>query len=164
MTRRPGTVGGPGFAGRGGLPLLPTILLVDGDPEAGAMVRDAMLEGTGPFDLRTVAAATELDAYLAAAAAGDPARPAPTLVLVDLDVPNGDAVDAIARLKRDPGTRRIPVIALTHGRDDDRVGRAYDAGANTVLPRPVTFLALVRLMKVFSAYWLAAAALPRHAA
>jgi two-component system response regulator len=53
------------------------------------------------------------------------------------------------------------VVALTRTRDHDAVARAYDAGANTVLPRPVTFLALVRLMKVFSAYWLEAALLPR---
>jgi two-component system response regulator len=56
------------------------------------------------------------------------------------------------------------VIALTRAQDDERVARAYDAGANTVLARPVTFLALVRLMKVFSAYWLEAVALPGSAA
>ena len=162
MTRRPGTVGGPGSGGRGGLPLLPTILLVDPDEDAGAMVRDAMLEGTGPFDLRTVTAGSELTAYLVAQ--DDPARPNPTLILVDLDTSNGDAVDAIASLKRAPETRRIPVIALTRDQDEERIVRAYDAGANTVLPRPVTFLALVRLMKVFSAYWLEAAALPKRAA
>lgn len=162
MTRRPGTVGGPVPAGRGGLPLLPTILLVDPDEDAGAMVRDALLEGTGPFDLRTVAGAQELAAYLEAA--DDPAHPRPTLVLIDLDLPGDEAPTAIERLKQDPRTRRTPVVALTRERDDDRVARAYDAGANTVLARPVTFLALVRLMKVFSAYWLEAAALPRQAA
>jgi hypothetical protein len=41
-----------------------------------------------------------------------------------------------------------------------QVAAAYDAGANTVIPKPVTFLALVKLMKVFTAYWLDAAALP----
>ena len=37
---------------------------------------------------------------------------------------------------------------------------AYDAGANTLIAKPVTFLALVKLMKVFTAYWLDAATLP----
>jgi two-component system response regulator len=41
------------------------------------------------------------------------------------------------------------------------VEAAYEAGANTVIPKPVTFLALVKLIKVFTAYWLEAAALPR---
>ena len=158
MTRRPGTVGGPPFAGREGLPLLPTILLVDADADAGAMVRDALLEGAGPVELRTVATAEELDEYVHATE--DPTKPAPTLVVIDLDLPGEAAVQAIARLKEDPERRRVPVIALTRTADRARIAAAYDAGANTVLPRPVTFLALVRLMKVFTAYWLEAAALP----
>jgi two-component system response regulator len=151
MTGRPRTVGGPPREGRAGQQLLPTILLVDSDADAGAMVRDAMLEGTGPLELRTVATATELADYL-------DQRPMPTLVLVDLD--DEEALPAIERLKQDPTTRRIPVVALTKSRDDAHIARGYDAGANTVLPRPVTFLALVRLMKVVTAYWLDAAALP----
>ena len=155
MTRRPGTVGGPPSAGREGLPLLPTILLVDADAAAGAMVRDALLEGAGPCELRNVPTADALEDYLRGAD-----RPQPTLVLIDLDLPGDAALHAIARLKEDPERRRVPVVALTRSRDDATIVRAYDAGANTVLPRPVTFLALVRLMKVFTAYWLDAAALP----
>jgi CheY-like chemotaxis protein len=158
MTRRPGTVGGPDAAGREGLPLLPTILLVDADPAAGAMVRDALLEGAGPVELRNVASAEELEDYIQSER--DPARPTPTLVLVDLDLPDDAAIHAIARLKEDPERRRVPVVALTRTSDHHRITSAYEAGANTVLPRPVTFLALVRLMKVFTAYWLEAAALP----
>ena len=47
------------------------------------------------------------------------------------------------------------------GADDDpeTVKKAYDAGANTYIVKPVTFLALVRLMKVFTAYWLETAEL-----
>ena len=42
----------------------------------------------------------------------------------------------------------------------DLVSSWYDAGANTYIVKPVTFLALVRLMKVFTAYWLETAELP----
>ena len=47
------------------------------------------------------------------------------------------------------------------GADDDpeTVEAAYAAGANTYIVKPVTFLALVRLMKVFTAYWLETAEL-----
>jgi two-component system response regulator len=136
--------------------LLPSILLVDADPEAGAMVRDALLEGAGPCELRAVASVEDLDAYVRSEA--DPAQPRPTLVLIDLDLPDDAAIAAIAELKKTH--RRVPVVALTRTADPARIAAAYDAGANTVLPRPVTFLALVRLMKVFTAYWLEAAALP----
>ena len=52
------------------------------------------------------------------------------------------------------------MVALTDDGDLEAVGAAYDAGINTYLAKPVTFLALVKLMKVFTAYWLETAVLP----
>ncbi len=48
------------------------------------------------------------------------------------------------------------------GGDDaaETVASWYDVGTNTYIVKPVTFLALVRLMKVFTAYWLETAELP----
>jgi two-component system response regulator len=164
MTRRPRTVSGTGTPGRGGRASLPTILLVDADEIARAMVRDALLEGARPSVLRAVSGPAELGDYLHRRGAhADPVTaPAPTLVLVDLDLPDGGGIAAIHAAKA--GTGRTPVIALTSRGDDDAVAAAYEAGANTVLPRPITFLALVRLIKVFTAYWLESALLPPEAA
>jgi AmiR/NasT family two-component response regulator len=55
-------------------------------------------------------------------------------------------------------------VVLARRLDPEAVAAAYDAGANTMIAKPVTFLALVKLMKVFTAYWLDAAALPQEAA
>ena len=52
------------------------------------------------------------------------------------------------------------MVVLARLPEPGQVNAAYDAGANTVIPKPVTFLALVKLIKVFTAYWLEAAALP----
>ena len=60
MTRRPRTVSGAAGPGLIGVRLVPTVLLADANPDAHAMVRDALLEGTGPADLRTVESAAEL--------------------------------------------------------------------------------------------------------
>lgn len=162
MTRRPRKVGGAGDPGRTALPAPPTILLVDRDEGERAMVRDALLEGTGPFDLRTVAGASELDAYLARG--GTTGAPRPSLVLVDLDREDPEPFAVVERVKGDPEYRRIPVVALAGAADAALAAGAYDAGVNTVLPKPVTFLALVRLVKVLTSYWLEAAILPREAA
>jgi two-component system response regulator len=161
MTRRPGTVSSSGTPGRGGLSL-PTILLVDADEDARAMLRDALLEGARASVLRAVAGPVELGDYLHRRGAhADPVTsPLPSLVVVDLDLPGGGGLAAIRAAKA--ARARIPVVALAKRADAETVAAAYDAGANTVLPRPVTFLALVRLMKVFTAYWLEAAALPRE--
>jgi two-component system response regulator len=155
MTRRPGTVTGRA---------LPTILLVDADEDARGMLRDALLEGARPSVLRAVSGPAELGDYLHRRGAhADPVTaPLPSLVLVDLDLPGDGGLAAVRAVKAEQA--RIPVVGLVRRADPERVAAAYDAGANTVLPRPVTFLALVRLMKVFTAYWLEAAELPRAAA
>ena len=59
-----------------------------------------------------------------------------------------------------PAFAASPWSCSRASRDPEQTAAAYDAGANTVIAKPVTFLALVKLMKVFTAYWLEAAALP----
>jgi CheY-like chemotaxis protein len=164
MTRRPRMVSGTAGPGRIGVPLVPTVLLADADADARDMVRDALLEGTGPCDLRTVASVRELEEYLA----GDPGEvttPPPSLILIDIDLPDGTAgaLDAVRAIKCNAALRRIPVVVLARHPEREQIEEAYEAGANTLIPKPVTFLALVKLIKVFTAYWLEAAALPQHA-
>jgi two-component system response regulator len=162
MTRRPRTVSGAAGPGIIGVRLVPTVLLADADPDARAMVRDALLEGTGPADLRTVASAAELDEYLHRQGEHEDARtsPPPALILIDLDLPGNEQLDAVRSIKSNTHLRQIPVVVLARASEPAQTAAAYDAGANTVIPKPVTFLALVKLMKVFTAYWLDAAALP----
>ena len=159
MTRRPRTVSGTAGPGRIGVPLVPTVLLADADAGARAMVRDALLEGTGPSDLRAVARSAALErrtwrptTTTDTAAGADRDRPRPA---------RQRRLDAVRAIKCNAALRRIPVVVLARHPEPDQIAAAYDAGANTLIAKPVTFLALVKLMKVFTAYWLEAAALPR---
>ena len=157
MTGRPRMVSGSAAdQGRAPTtPLAPTVLLADANADAQAMMRDALLEGTGPCQLRTVESAQELESYLRDP---NPANPKPALVLIDL---HEEGLEALTRIKRDADLRHIPVVVLASGANDaTATAAAYEAGANTVIPKPATFIELVRLVKVLTAYWLEAAALP----
>jgi two-component system, response regulator len=162
MKRRPRTVSQAAGPGVIGVRLVPTVLLADADADACAMVRDALLEGVGPSDLRTVASAQELDDYLHQRGDHEDARtsPPPSLIVVDQDLPGNEDNDAVRSIKSNSRLRRIPVVVLARAPKPTTTAAAYEAGANTVLHKPVTFLALVKLMKVFTAYWLDAADLP----
>jgi CheY-like chemotaxis protein len=142
--------------------LLPTILFVDADDDYRAMARDALLEGRGPSDLRFATDGQDLLDYLLRRGAHlDPiGSPRPALIVLDLKLPRLGGLEAVRSIKSDAGLRRIPVVALTDGDGPEAVAAAYDAGVNTYLAKPVTFLALVKLMKVFTAYWLETAVLP----
>ena len=127
------------------------------------MARDALLEGRNATDMRTVADGDELLAYLAAR--GGDRRRGHAGADADRDrrrrCPATPGRPTLIRaLKAGPEHAADPVVALGADDDPQTVAAAYDAGANTYIVKPVTFLALVRLMKVFTAYWLETAELP----
>ncbi len=142
--------------------LLPTILFADADENYRAMARDALLEGRSPSDLRFATDGQDLLDYLHRRGRHlDPiSAPRPALIVLDLQLPKLGGLDAVRTIKSNQDLRRIPVVALTDDSDLEVVSAAYDAGVNTYLAKPVTFLALVKLMKVFTAYWLETAVLP----
>lgn len=69
---------------------------------------------------------------------------APDLVLMDMSLPVLDGWEATRRLKSDPATRAVPVIALTaHAMAEDRQ-KALDAGCDEYDSKPVELPRLLR--------------------
>ena len=61
----------------------------------------------------------------------------PDLILMDVSLPEIDGWEATRRLKADPDTAQIPIIALTaHARVTDR-GKSIEAGCQEVEIKPV---------------------------
>jgi len=69
---------------------------------------------------------------------------APTAILLDLDLPDINGFTVLDRLKRDPGTRHIPVHVLSNGKERERSLRH---GAISCLSKPV---GIERLEEEFS--------------
>ncbi len=68
---------------------------------------------------------------------------APDLVLMDMSLPVLDGWEATRRLKADPTTKGIPIIALTaHAMDSDRV-KALEAGCDDFDTKPVELARLL---------------------
>jgi two-component system, cell cycle response regulator DivK len=70
----------------------------------------------------------------------------PDLILMDISLPLMDGCEVTRRLKADPRTRHIPIIALTaHALVTDRV-KAINAGCDDYDTKPVDFARLQEKM------------------
>ena len=66
----------------------------------------------------------------------------PDLVLMDLQLPEMDGTEALRRLRDDPLTRAIPVVAVTAFAMKDDRERALNAGFDSYLEKPISVRAL----------------------
>jgi DNA-binding response OmpR family regulator len=76
------------------------------------------------------------------------------LVLLDLKLPRKTGHEVLEWLRGQANLKRLPVVVLTASSESSDVNRAYDLGANSYLVKPVTFDALVEMVKTLNLYWL----------
>lgn len=81
-------------------------------------------------------------------------RSLPIIVLLDLKLPRRSGHEVLEWLRQQQRLKRLPVVVLTASSESSDVNRAYDLGANSYLVKPVTFDALVEMVKTLNMYWL----------
>ncbi|CAA9590140.1 Two-component transcriptional response regulator, LuxR family [uncultured Synechococcales cyanobacterium] len=143
------------------------ILLADDDPDDRMLAQEALDESRLANHLYFVKDGEELMDYLYHQGhytgrhpdGGDPA-PRPGLILLDLNMPKKDGREALKEIKADPALRQIPVVILTTSKTQEDIYRSYDLGVNSFVTKPVTFEALVELMKSLGKYWFEIVELP----
>ena len=71
----------------------------------------------------------------------------PLVVLLDINMPRVDGIEALRQLKGDPKTAHIPVIMLTTTDDPREIERCYRAGCNVYITKPVEYEAFVEAIR-----------------
>lgn len=112
------------------------VLVVDDNPINLKLLK-VLLTGEG----FTVQAAQDAEDALAIIS-----RSPPRLILMDLQLPGMDGLQLTRKLKADPSTRDIIIVAVTSYamKGDDR--RAQEAGCDGYVPKPIDTEALPRIV------------------
>lgn len=138
------------------------ILMAEDDADDRLLAQEAMHESRVLNELHFVEDGVHLLSYLR----GDNEYgdrllyPMPGLILLDLNMPKMDGREALAEIKADPRLRRIPVVILTTSKTEEDMVKGYDLGAISYITKPVTFDALVELMRTLGKYWVEFVELP----
>jgi two-component system cell cycle response regulator DivK len=109
------------------------ILLVE-DTQDNRAIAELILRDAG----HTVLSVADGESGMAAAAALHP-----DLILMDLALPLVDGWEATRRLKADPATRDIPVVAFTAHVLQEDADRAREAGCSAVIAKPFEITTLL---------------------
>ncbi|WP_414526356.1 response regulator [Nodularia chucula] len=139
-----------------------TILMADDDEDDGVLVREALAESQLPIDLHIVNNGEELLDYLhnRGLYTDQSQAPRPGLILLDLNMPKKSGWEVLQDIKTDPKLRSIPVIVLSSSDDQQDIHHSYDLGANSFITKPVSFIALVEIIKNIGKYWFEIVQLP----
>ena len=113
-----------------------TILIVEDDPKSLTLLRD-LLQVSGYSTIE----ATDGKQGIESAKTGTP-----DLILMDIQLPEIDGLEATRILKADVTTSNIPVIALTAYAMKGDKERALEAGCDGYLTKPIDIKELLKMV------------------
>ena len=139
------------------------ILIAEDDEEDREIIREAFDECMLTNDLIFVNDGEELMQYLLRCGkyAATPEYTTPGIILLDLNMPRKDGRQALVEIKTNAELCKIPVIILTTSKEEEDVIKTYKLGVNSFVIKPVTYSALVNVMKSIGNYWLEIVELPK---
>jgi CheY-like chemotaxis protein len=138
------------------------ILIADDDAEDRMLITDALKESRLRNNIQCVENGEELMQLLRNKGKFSDKKkyPLPGIILLDLNMPKMDGREALKEIKADKKLASIPVIVLTTSKAELDIVKTYNLGVNSYITKPVSFSALVDIMKTLNKYWFEIVKLP----
>jgi CheY-like chemotaxis protein len=127
----------------------PVILLVDDNPHDVVLIRLAFRR-VGIIDtIQLVKDGAEAMRYIngEGAYADRHQFPLPTLILLDLKMPQTSGFDVLQWIRKQPELVNVIVVVMSGSKNDADIERAYALGANSYLVKPTRFEEMVKMME-----------------
>jgi two-component system response regulator len=123
------------------------ILLVEDNPDDVELTRRAFEKSKMLNEIVVASTGQEALDYLSTGVA-------PSVVLLDLNLPKIDGLEVLRRIRSNERTKRLPVVILTTSTEEKDLISGYDLGANSYVRKPVDFAQFVEAVRQLELYWL----------
>ena len=127
----------------------PTLLVIEDAREHAILVRVAARRALPGLDVRVAGDGREGIAYLAGTPPFQDRRshPQPSLIILDLIMPDVDGYEVLTWLKDQRGAEKTPVVVLTSSPDPEAEGRSMSLGASAFYKKPDNLDGLGRVVR-----------------
>ena len=139
-----------------------TLLIVEDEANDRFLIQRALHKAQIANPVQMTVDGEEAIAYLSGAGkfVDRAAHPVPMHVLLDLKLPRRSGLEVLTWIRASSRLKTLPVVVLTSSPDSFDVRRAYEAGANSYLVKPVDFEGLHRMIESVGLFWLVLSRLP----
>ncbi|MBX3748201.1 MAG: response regulator [Verrucomicrobiae bacterium] len=132
----------------------PIILLADDNPRDVDLALHALARSGLEQEVVTVRDGVAVMDYLRSGGVREDGRSRrPTVVLLDMKMPRMDGLEALRQIKADPGLKTIPVVLFSSSQEGIDLVRAYAAGANSYVVKPLLFERFTEVVRMIAGYW-----------
>ena len=126
------------------------IVIVDDDADDREIIRDAFVSAIDEQDYVFIENGDRLLEFLEQ----QNETSAPSLILLDLNMPGTDGRETLKEIKANGRFQHIPTIVFTTSSSNRDKQTVYDMGANCFITKPDTFNKLIELTTCISKLWL----------
>jgi chemotaxis family two-component system response regulator Rcp1 len=135
------------------------VLLVEDSPGDVRLTQEAFRSVNAELQLHVAVDGMEALAFLRQQGSFAGA-PRPDLILLDLNLPNMNGSEVLARIKEDDNLKTIPTMVLATSQSEADVMKSLQLQANCYLAKPVQLDALESLVRSINDFWLTKARFP----
>src|SRR4051812_23526773 len=112
------------------------ILIAEDDADDRFLLQTAFTENGYEDRIEFVENGVELFNYLEDDLKKQAQYTFPVFILLDLNMPKKDGREVLKEIKQHPEFKRVPVIVFTTTRNEHKIRRCYELGANSYVVKP----------------------------
>jgi CheY-like chemotaxis protein len=138
-----------------------TIAIAEDDHDDRDLTREAFAEIGGNRRIQFFSDGAELLEHLFRCADSPGYSKLPSMILLDLNMPRVDGIQALSMIRADSRLAHLPIVVLSTSHSQRDIQECYRHGANSFITKPARFQSLVEALRGLDVFWFNVASLPK---